>query len=141
MVQLYNCTIVLHEDRTIKSVCTVFFRCIFKSINYYLIKIQTNIDQDLFWSELLSVVKSSNLNTIVTNSIFRIPISLQPDGVILSYFILDYLIYQKSYFEISIRSFTLGCKEIGIEKIRFVTKTQFLLTNTSTGNKKYKISM
>ena len=52
---------------------------------------------------------------LATNSDFQIAISLKPDGVWTKIIhILKYL-----------RSLTLKCKDIGIRKSEFVTKTQF----------------
>ena len=63
----------------------------------------------------------------IENSDFLIPIFFPPDGVNLWYFKLfsSNRIYSLKY----LRSKALGCKDIGIEKSKFVTKTQFLYPN------------
>ena len=56
-----------------------------------------------------------------TNSNVQVPISSQPDSVILWYFKLRF--FDNYQFEISP---TLGCKDIKIRKSEFVAKSQFL---------------
>ena len=67
------------------------------------------------------------LRIFATNSNVLNPILFQPDCVILGYFKLNIIIIWINIVESvkKLRS-TLGCKDIGIRKSEFVTKTQFL---------------
>ena len=67
-----------------------------------------------------------------TNSNFLIPIFLQPDGINLWYFKFRLLDLTEFIFEISMRSTTLDCKEIGI-----IRKSEFMTTSSPPQKKRF----
>ena len=100
-----------------------------------LLDFNLNLTQITKISKVTKIIMQRNW-VFATNSNFLIPISMQPDVANLWYFkplifqtciIWSNRIHSLKY----LRFTTLGCKDKGIRKSEFVTKTQFKWTNCS----------